>query len=266
MVFLTPNDNLPLLTCYLLSKISSDELQTFKSAFELGNHARINPMLEIKIVHPPEDYLGQTHEYIRRKEDEAGRDGPFLILDDKAIENNAVWYISYFADDEPIEIRAAESTAVLWKMLVRTDKLAMVYVNYSIGNSSLQEDLGNCGVDFPVKEGFEQLKVFDYEMDMRKEEYRLPVWIRAEPGEYEVNKGGEELGDYIAPPNSYARLKDGLGDEIGIVNDWTTFYPSGPFPMSDGTKKEFPEGTMVLQLKYNPDFPWPAYKWPEGSL
>jgi hypothetical protein len=266
MVFCTPRHNLPLLTCYLLAKISPDELQAFKSAFELGNFARFSPMVEIKIVHPPEDYIGQSHEYIRRKEDRAGRGGAFLILDDKAVENHAVWYISYFADVEHIEVESAESTAVLWKMLVRTDKLASVYVNYSIGNSSLQEDLDNCGVEYPAKEGYEQPKVYDYKSDMQRAQYQQPTWIRAEPHEYELNKGGEEFGNYIAPPNTYARLKDGLAEEMGIVNSWTTFYPSGPFPMPNGTKKEFPEGTMVLQLKYNPDFPWPPYKWPEGSL
>lgn len=266
MVFFAPNDNVPLLTCYLLANISSDKLQAFKSAFELGNHARFNPVLNIKIIHPPQDYMGKSHEYIRRKEDEAGREGAFLILDDKAVESNAVWYISYFADAEYVRWKEAESTYVLWKMLIRTDKLVMVYVNYSIGNTSLQEDLGNCGVEFPVKEGFEQPNIFDYKTDMHKDQYRQPAWIRAEPGEYEVNKGGEELGDYIAPPNTYARLKDGVAEAAGLINDWTTYYPSGPFPMSDGTKKEFPEGTMVLQLKWNPDFPWPPYKWPEGSL
>ena len=266
MVFFAPHDNIPTLTCYLLTEASSDELQAFKSAFELGNHAAFNPILHVKIVRPPDDYLGKSHEYIRKKEDEAGRNGKFLILDKRAIENNAVWYISHFADAERVQWKEAENTNVLWKILVKADKLAMVYANYSIGNTSLQEDLGNCGVEFPVKEGFEQPKVFDYNLDMQKEQYRQPVWIRAEPGEYETNKGGEQLGDYIAPPNSYARLKDGVAEAVGVVNDWTTYYPSGPFPFRDGTKKEFPEGTMVLQLKWNPDFPWPPYKWPEGSL
>ncbi|KAL7815617.1 hypothetical protein V8C26DRAFT_402202 [Trichoderma gracile] len=266
MVFFAPHDNIPTLTCYLLTEASSDELQAFKSAFELGNHAAFNPVLHIKIVRPPDDYLGKSHEYIRKKEDEAGREGEFLILDKRAIENNAVWYISHFADTEHVQWKEAENTNVLWKILVKADKLAMVYANYSIGNTSLQEDLGNCGVEFPVKEGFEQPKLFDYKLDMHKDQYRQPVWIRAEPGEYEINKGGEQMGDYVAPPNSYARLKDGVAEAVGVVNDWTTYYPSGPFPYSDGTKKEFPEGTMVLQLKWNPDFPWPPYKWPEGSL
>ncbi|EHK19713.1 uncharacterized protein TRIVIDRAFT_181465 [Trichoderma virens Gv29-8] len=266
MVFLVPHDDLPTLTCYLLANISSDELQAFKSAFELGNRARFDPILHVKIVRPPEDYIGKSHEYIRRKEDEAGREGKFLILDDRAVENNAVWYISYFADQEYVNWKQAESTDVLWKILIRTDKLASVYANYSIGNMSLEENLGNCGVRYPVKPGFEQPKVLDYETDMQKDQYRSPAWIRAEPGEYEFNKGGEELGDYIAPPNSYARLKDGVAETVGVINDWVNYYESGPFPMSDGTEKQFPEGTMVLQLKWDPDFAWPAYKWPEGSL
>ncbi|KAJ4854365.1 uncharacterized protein T069G_11344 [Trichoderma breve] len=266
MVFFVPHDNLDVLTCYLLADISSDELQAFKSAFELGNNARFDPRLHIKIVRPPEDYIGKSHEYIRRKEDEAGREEKFLILDDEAVKKNAVWYISWFADEEHIEWKQAESTDVLWKMLIRTDKLSLVYVNYSIGNMSLQEDLDNCGVKFPVKAGFEQPKVYDFDMDMQKDQYRQPVWVRAEPGEYEINKGGEVMGDYIAPPNMYARLKDGVAEAVGVINDWTMFQPTGPFRMSDGTKKEFPEGTMVLQLKWNPDFAWPPYKWPEGSL
>ncbi|KAL6814910.1 hypothetical protein J3E69DRAFT_370408 [Trichoderma sp. SZMC 28015] len=266
MVWFVPHDNLDVLTCYLLADISSDELQAFKSAFELGNNARFDPRLHIKIVRPPEDYIGKSHDYIRRKEDEAGREGKFLILDDEAVKRNAVWYISYFADQEYVEWGQAESTDVLWKMLIRTDKLSLVYVNYSIGNMSLDEDLRNCGVEYPVKPGFEQPKVFDFETDMQKDQYRQPVWVRAEPGEYEINKGGEVMGDYIAPPNMYARLKDGVAEAVGVINDWTMFQPTGPFRMSDGTKKEFPEGTMILQLKWNPDFPWPPYKWPEGSL
>ncbi|KAL7935788.1 hypothetical protein V8C35DRAFT_298245 [Trichoderma chlorosporum] len=266
MVFSAPDDNLDVLTCYLLVDISSDKLQAFKSAFELGNHARFSPTLHIKIVRPPEDYIGKSHDYIRRKEDEAGREGEFLILDDKAVENNAIWYISSFADEEYVEDNEVESTDVLFKILVRTDKLALVYANYSVGNMTIQEDLDNCGVDFPFKVGFEQPEVYDYDMDMRKEAYSQPIWVRAEPHEYEINKGGEVMGEYIAPPNSYARLKDEVAEANGIINSWTTYHPAGPFQMSDGTKKEFPEGTMVLQLKWNPDFPWPPYKWPEGSL
>lgn len=269
MVFQAPTGNLDVLTCHLLANISQDKLQVFKAAFELGNFARFSPMLKIKIVRPPEDYIGQSHEYIRRKEDEAGREEVFLILDDKAKDNDAVWYIQYFADHEPEDEWAesmAESTAVLWKMLIRTDKLATVYANYSIGNTSLHEDLGNCGVEFPVKEGYEQPKVFDYETDMQKAQYRQPAWVRAEPHEFEYNEGGEKFGTYIAPPKTLARLKEGVAEESGVFNDWVRPFPAGPFQMPNGTKKEFPEGTMVLQLKHDPDFPRPPFKWPRGSL
>lgn len=266
MVWQAPTGNLEVLPCYLLADISQDQLQAFKAAFELGNFSRFSPALKIKIVRPPEDYIGQSHEYIRRKEDEAGRERPFLILDDKAMENDAVWYISYFADDEPPEDQWAVSTAVLWKILIRTDKLAMVYTNYSIGNTSLQEQLGNCGVDFPAKEGYEQTKVMDFEMDMHKEQYSQLTWARAEPHEYEFNKGGEKFGDYTASPNEFIRLKEGIAEESGVFNNWVKPYPAGSFRFPDGRKKEFPEGTMVLQLNLNPDFSWPPFKWPEGSL
>ncbi|KAM0445348.1 hypothetical protein ACHAPV_002732 [Trichoderma viride] len=265
MVYQTPTGNLEVLTCYLLVDISQEQLQAFKAAFELGNFARFSPSLRIKIVRPPEEYIGKSHEYIRRKEDEAGREEVFLILDDRAMENDAVWYIKWFADDAPMD-DCAESSDVLWKILIRTDKLAMVYVNYDIGNMSLQEDLGNCGVEFPVKEGYQQPKVLDYDMDMHKAEYRQPTWVNAEPHEFEYNKGGEKFGDYVAPPRTLARLKDEVAEAAGVLNDWVTPHPAWPLRMSNGKMKEFPEGTMVLQLKINPDFPWPPFKWPEGSL
>lgn len=265
MVYQTPTENLEVLTCYLVADISQDQLQAFKAAFELGNFARFSPKLRIKIVRPPEDYIGKSHEYIRRKEDEAGREEVFLIVDDRAVENDAVWYIQWFADDGPMDV-CAESSDVLWKMLIRTDKLAMVYVNYDVGNISLQEQLPDCGVEFPVKEGCEQPKVFDYDMDMHKEQYGQPTWVNAEPHEFEYNKGGEKFGDYVAPPRTLARLKDEVAEATGVLNDWVTPYPAGPLGMSNGKMKEFPEGTMVLQLKINPDFPWPPFKWPRGSL
>lgn len=58
MVYQTPTENLEVLTCYLVADISQDQLQAFKAAFELGNFARFSPKLRIKIVRPPEYYIG----------------------------------------------------------------------------------------------------------------------------------------------------------------------------------------------------------------
>lgn len=266
MVFQNRGANLDVVTCYLLVDISEEQLQAFKADFELGNFARFSPILRIKIVRPPEDYIGKSHEYIRRKEDEAGREEPFLILDDRAVKNDAVWYIKWFADEDSVA-ECAENSNVLWKMLIRTNKLPLVYTNYSIGNMSIEEDLGNCGVDFPVKEGYEQPEIYDFNgMDMQEEQYRQPTWVNAEPHEFEYNEGGEKFGDYVAPPRTLARLKDEVAEAAGVLNKWVTPHPAGPLRMHNGKMKEFPEGTMVLQLSLNPDFPWPPFKWPEGSL
>lgn len=266
MVFHRFEPQLDVVTCYLLVDISEEQLQAFKAAFELGNFARFSPILRIKIVRPPEDYIGKSHEYIRRKEDEAGREEPFLILDDRAVKNDAVWYIKCFADEDSVA-ECAENTNVLWKILIRTDKLPLTYANYDIVNMTIEEDLGNCGVDYPVKEGYEQPEIHDFDdMDMQKMQYQQPTWVRAEPHEFEYNEGGEKFGDYVAPPKTMARLKDEVAEAAGVLNNWVKPHPAGPLQMANGKMKEFPEGTMVLQLKLNPDFPWPPFKWPEGSL
>ncbi|KAK5991683.1 hypothetical protein PT974_07716 [Cladobotryum mycophilum] len=248
MVFLPPNSNSTIVTAYLLAPLSDGELKAVKAAFELGGHLRFAPMVEIKIVRPPDDYLGKSHAYIRTKEDEADRPEPFVIIDERAVSEEAVWYVKWFADQEEVDDATVESTSVLWEILVKTDEFSFMWVNYDIGNMSIGEDLGNCGVDYPVKEGFVQPKVFALYTDMREEQYHVPAWVTAAPG--------------------IARFKPGVAEAAGLITDGGWGYPNEAewIWKPDGSRVKAPEGCVVLQVKWNPDFPWPEYRWPRGSL
>ncbi|RGP74499.1 hypothetical protein FLONG3_6058 [Fusarium longipes] len=260
----TPGD---CLTAYLVTDLTGDELKTLKSSFELGACSKFSPLLEIKIVRAPEDYWGKSHQYIRAKENEAGREEPFAIIDDEAKEWGAIWYVDQFANKEEVEEGQVDSQDVVLKILIQTEAFALAHVNYAIANSSIIEDLANIGMEWPIVNDFSQPDVYDCGgFDWVDQQKHQNAWVTAEPGEYEESTDDELVGNYLPRPGRVARLKEEVARNIGLVSSWTIPSEAQPIKHDDGTMKEFPPGSVVLQQRYDPDFPWPEYKWPEGSL
>ena len=267
MVFIPPAPEAPCFTAYLIADLSDDQLNEFKAAFQLGACSRFSPLMELKIVRPPADYVGQSHQYMRQKENEAGCKQPFVVIDQEFLKRGAVWYIEQFAQEEEVEEGEAESTDVVWKILIKTEALALSWVNYDIANMNVGEDLANSGVDLPLKNNFEQPDVWDCGgMDMEEQQWHQNVWVTAEPGEYEETTDRKLRKDFMPRPKKLARLKDDIAQAAGLVNHWTIIGDAEDFELPDGTTKTFPEGSVVLQLRYNPEFPRSNAKWPQGSL
>lgn len=267
MVFIPPPPEPDCYTAYLFANLTDAQLKDFKAAFELGACSSFSPMMELKIVRPPADYVGKSHQYIRAKEYKAGNEDPFVIIDNNFLQRGAVWYIDKPADDDQVEDGEAVSTDVIFKILVKTEALALTWANYDIANMGIGEDLENCGVEMPLRNDFEQPEVSDCGgLDMREELWSHDVWVTAEPGEYDESTD-KNLRDNFSPrPDKVARLKESVAKSAGLVNDWTFIDDARDVELPDGTTKKLPKGSIVLQLKYNPEFPRPAYKWPKGSL
>ncbi|KAI0534893.1 hypothetical protein GGR58DRAFT_33606 [Xylaria digitata] len=269
MVFIRPSIEVPRLNAYLLSSFPQEELEPLKRAFELGTAAPFDPMLELVIRRAPEDYEGKSHEYMRREEDDAGREGPFVVIDRRGAggRDGAVWYVDRFADEGEIEEGIAESTGVVWKILVKTECLALMYVNYDIGNMSLQEDLDNLGVEYPVSQGYEVAIADDCGgLDMLEERASKNAFVVAVPGEFEESTEKSLRDNFRPEPAKVTRLKRGVAQAAGLMSPWTISSEAHSVNLPDGNEKTFPEGSIDLQARYDPDFDWPEYKWPEGSL
>ncbi|WZH39189.1 hypothetical protein QYS62_000097 [Fusarium acuminatum] len=270
MVYVQPSTNTDAddcLTAYLVTNLTDHELKTFKSAFELGACSRFSPLLHLKIARAPEDYWGKTHQYIRSQEDKAGREESFGLIDDEAKERGAIWYIDRFFDEDDVENELAVSTDVVMKILLKTEAFALSHVNYVIANMTIFEDLDNCGVDSPITNDFKQPELDDCGgMDFEDQQWYQDVWVTAEPGEFEESTDPKHLDNFSPRPDKVARLKKDVAQAVGIVSDWTFIGDAEPIDLDNGEKKEFPPGSVVLQQRYNPDFAWPEYKWPEGSL
>ncbi|OTA98698.1 hypothetical protein M426DRAFT_325768 [Hypoxylon sp. CI-4A] len=251
------------LNAYLLVDLTDEQLNTFKKQFEYGTMATFATMLELIIKRAPADYLNKPHAYIRTKENEAGRDDPFVLIDEQVVSKNAIWYVEQFADETDVEDELAESTSVLWQILIETEHLPICYINYEVGNMDIREDLSNTGVDYLVPENYEQPNVATSALDMADFRRQQNADVIAEPGEYEISTDPKLLDSFAPRPESVARLKGDVAKKAGVLNGWTFYENKVLERVSDG---EYPEGTITLQhLYYDPDFPWPAYEWPDES-
>ncbi|KAI8949420.1 hypothetical protein F4801DRAFT_401358 [Xylaria longipes] len=269
MVFIVPNAGAERLRAYLLPSFPLSELPALKKAFEFGTCAPFATMLELVIAHAPADWVDQSFEYMRQKEDEAGREEPFVVVDERGAggREGAVWYVARFATEDEVEDGEAASTDVVWRIPVKTECLALTCVNYEIANTTLQEDLDQFGVELPVDTDYEVDEADDCGgLDMEGERKGKGAVVIAEPGEFVESTDEALRKNYMPRPEKVARLKDGVAETVGVVNAWSRPSSVSSWEMPDGTEKQFPEGSIQLQLNYDPDFDWPEYKWPEGSL
>ncbi|KAI1087060.1 hypothetical protein F5B19DRAFT_476861 [Rostrohypoxylon terebratum] len=228
----------PKLNAYLLIDISDDELKSFKQKFEFGTMAPFSTMLELVIKKAPEDYLNKLHRYIRIKETEAGREDPFVLIDEQLKLKGAVWYVDNFAREDEVEDGVAESTEVLWKILTKTETLPIAHVNYDIANMSIEEDLGNLGVDYPVPVDFEQSEVAgatEHYLDIGEFRYDQTAYLTAYPGEYEISTDPEHRKCMAPMPDRVARLKEDVAKAAGIRDlSWTFVSDAEPRKQKDG--------------------------------
>ncbi|KAI1295300.1 hypothetical protein F5Y03DRAFT_304213 [Xylaria venustula] len=273
MVYIHPPLPAPLLTAYLLPSFPADQLEPFKRAFELGTHAPFAPMLELILKHAPASYEGQSHEYMRRQENEAGREEPFIVIDEQGAggRDGIVWYVGSFATELDVtEAELATSTDVLWKIPVKTDCLPLMHINYELGNMGIEEDLGHLGVEFPVAPGYVIRGVENCAgIDIMEERSREEQAFIALPGEYEVSTDRTLLETLVPVPEKVGRLKEGLAEGLGLINRWTAISDDSGLittRMPDGSEKTFPEGSVRMISRINIEFDWPPYQWPEGSL
>ncbi|KAF9869701.1 hypothetical protein CkaCkLH20_12888 [Colletotrichum karsti] len=266
MVYIPPNTNVPKITAYLTTSLSPEDLATVKKAFELGACSRFCPILEMVIKDEPL-YHNKSHADIRHAEDVAGRKEGFVVIDDCAVDDEAIWFIDTFATEDQVEDGEVESTDVLLKILIKTDCLPLTWINYDIANIDIMEDLGNCGVEMPLAMDYKQETPSNCGgLNMKEQQKHQSLWLTAEPGDFEESTDPDLLDNFRPRPDKVAKLYKQVAEEHGVVAEWTIPSAARPIELPDGTKKTFPQGSVVLQHKWNPKYPWPDYKWPDESL
>lgn len=265
MVHIT-KERVETLTAYIRTELTAAEIGKFKSKFESGACSRFCPLLHIRLVQVPQDYIGLSIQRIRAKENAAGREEAFLLIDEEARRRGGIWFVDSFADEAMVEGGTAASTDVVLKALYKPEAVAPAAVNFLEANMGIEEDIETCGVQLPLTNESVQPELIgeDYP-DVSADQDAVVI---AEPGEFETTDSKAIIDglEMMPEPKKVGRLTEEVARANGFVHDWTGVERPEPIELPNGSKKSFPSGSVALQLKYDPEHPWPAYTWPEGSL
>jgi hypothetical protein len=142
-----------------------------------------------------------------------------------------------------------------------------IYLGYAIANTSVSEDLSTVGIPLPVPEEFDQEKLFEYPLDHTKDRYLYPARLIATPEEIESSTDPDDIYNSVPPQSDIVwRLKEEVAKQYGLKSRWTFGNDTSDVDLPDGTKKTFPEGSILLSCEYDPQTSTPTYERPEGSL
>ncbi|PSN74047.1 FAD-binding domain-containing protein [Corynespora cassiicola Philippines] len=233
-------------TAFATAKLSSEQLDAVHEAFARGACfvQAVNPMT--LFIHDRSDHHILSHAgMVRGQADEE----PFLVIDAKTPHDGAVWYVESFATEDDVEAGCAESTNV-------------VRANYESVHGSIREDLDILGVGYPTLEDYDQGEVYATrqkygEGDGGGDFEATAAHVTAEPGEYEETTDLAILSTCIPLPNKLYCLKPDVARENRLQSQWTPRINASAgreVTLPDGTRKTFPEGSLLLKVNYAPDF------------
>ncbi|KAI7973212.1 hypothetical protein EIK77_004489 [Talaromyces pinophilus] len=226
----------------------------------------------------PADYIGKSHSYIRTKENEAGRKNPFLLIDERATTDCAVWYVGNFATENELEDDgtgyAAPSTDALHEVLVKASMVAWMHVDTERFVPPAEQLLHSVfkkynapGQEWPEIAGAEEEAQAEKDEELCISFHARSGSCVPEPGDYEERV--DEMVNKMGVPTSQVvrRLKPEIAAKHGVMSEWTPISPSvSEYKCDDGTVKKFPPGSIWLDVVFDLKFDWPEYTWPEGSL
>mgnify|MGYP004498649469 CR=1 FL=1 len=183
---------------------------------------------------------------------------PLIVIDAETPNDGAVWYIERIATQEDVDNGLAESTNTLYKVRMELANITISFVNLEIANTDIGECMDSAGIPRLVPDDFTQDTPYAVGFDYIKDRYINPTWVVVEPEEMEESRDEEALRTFLPRPKVVYRLKEGVARANGLQVNWAIG--------SDKQDDKFPEGSKILQVRYDPERVVPKYKKPEGSL
>ncbi|KAH7390284.1 hypothetical protein BKA64DRAFT_757450 [Cadophora sp. MPI-SDFR-AT-0126] len=244
MRFLSQGSPVPILHAFLVSPLSPQALNKVHLDFQLGLYKTQGPADVNLVIHDEPRHYGATAEQLRVVLDAEHPDiDEFLLIDQDVEDSGAIWYVdTWKSDDEEEEVVQHGNERVLWKLRVMTKAVASRWVNYSIGNSSIQEDLSEV-TTFPYDPRAPQTPytvATTYELPS----FIPPAYIVAGPDEFEEGPGSNL--DVSPPQDRVFRLKESIARQHGLKNNWAIGWASNP-DMAEV------QGSMCFAQNYNMD-------------
>jgi hypothetical protein len=238
------------LYAYLTSPVSLTNLDRIHAQFAIGAFARFSPSSELFIRDRP-DFYSLSHLKIRQRLDVEGFLDTFLIIEDRTIDSNAVWYIDTTEAGESEEESGIEDGNIvkhgdeptLLRIRTLIIDIGVLHANLTIANTSILETLD----EWPYDPRSDQ-EPYTLGVDFENDESWIPAAFIA-AGEEEV-----EVSDDLAlrkkfmlgrgHPEKVIRLKPEVATREGLK----TGYIGGWNAYAEPNKA----GEYLLQVKYDP--------------
>ncbi|KAH7396060.1 hypothetical protein BKA64DRAFT_755022 [Cadophora sp. MPI-SDFR-AT-0126] len=247
MRFSGPDSPAPILHAYLTSPLLAETIEKVHSDFAstADNQVRL-------AVHDNPEFYGKAAEEIRK--DLEARNSvvdDFLLIGDDVLETGAAWYVGEWVTDEEFEtgtVRRSSDQPVVWRMRVMIKAVPARWIDYSIANSFIQEDIDSTIDAWPWDPNAPMRAYGENELPREPQDtqpqplgWRLPAYVIAEAGEWEDGPGN--LMNVDPPRERVYRLKKEIAEQHGLRNDWAIGWRSGVW--TDGT-----EGEMMFTQPY----------------
>ncbi|KAF2755417.1 hypothetical protein EJ05DRAFT_502879 [Pseudovirgaria hyperparasitica] len=266
------------LYAYVTIDLTPEQLNDIHIDFETGSNAKFDPLVEL-FIQDIQEYHGKSHSEIRRLENNAGRNNSFLLIDEHAVTDRALWYVEDHATADDVAYGCAQSTDVLWEILLKTIDIPNAFSGYEC-ESSVLDDLQRITA-FPLSAEFKQSEPFS----SHGYDFGLPmVVVFLEPGDYEENTdmvlriqhqvvwpttdpATGNVNGCVEVPERVVRVTEQVASAWGLARTWHIPHrveDGGRRACDDGT--EFPKGTVRIRVQYTSDVSRPTYTRLEGSL
>ncbi|KAH6714291.1 hypothetical protein BKA61DRAFT_607511 [Leptodontidium sp. MPI-SDFR-AT-0119] len=239
----------PILHAYLTSPLPAETIEKVHSDFAstADNQVRL-------AVHDNPEFYGKAAEEIRRDLEALNPVvDDFLLIGEDVSETGAVWYVGEWVTDEEFEAETVRRSdqPLVWRMRVMIKAVPARWIDYSIANSSIQEDIDST-IDAWPWDPNSPVRSYGHDEFPREPEpqlqpqphsdgWRPPAYVIAEAGEWEEGPGN--LMNVDPPQERVYRLKKEVAEQHGLRNDWAIGWRPGAG--TNGT-----EGAMSFAQPY----------------
>jgi hypothetical protein len=243
----------PILNAFLTAPQPLEVLDQIHAQFAVGSFARFHSSVELFIRDRPEFY-SLSHLQIRQLLDEEDFLDPFLIIEARTEDSDAVWYIDTtkagaFAENGGVVdgqlIKHGDEPALL-RIRTKITDVGVLEANLSIGNTDILETLDKWPYD-PKDDQEPYTLGEDFEHD---DSWFPAAYITATKGEVETSNDMELRKRFLGPgkghPSLVIRLKPEVARREGLKSNWTI-----------GGDEPDENGKWSLQAKYDPQ----SEKW-----
>ncbi|KAL8811734.1 MAG: hypothetical protein Q9223_002695 [Gallowayella weberi] len=245
------------INAYSVSPLTAEMNRTIQHGFYDGTYARYGDPIVSLTVHDRPEFHGISHYDLRITLDREGSLNPFLIIDEKTPELDAVWYVESTEFDRSYQTEPGEvieypnENFTLWQAHMQVADVPISAVSWDVGCGDLAELVSDAYHPYDPHDPQDQ--IFSMGINWTDPSTRSgfwgPAYIKANLSELEWSAEARITQSWLPPPPVVARLNAAAARRSGFFQRWS-WQP-----------RLAPAGAEVELAGY---YDWTSPRWPTG--